>query len=262
MRLLILCITLCSLQLWLATDAHGQLFKFLKKKDKQQAVGFVLEEGMTPEEREKAIKRQLVNPVREMLNRFNLQVEKSFGFFNYQNTLEGVTVVRSSNLENLYAVPLGNESLTLPEPQGIDNWTTDLNATTFPRIDDDSHLVGTDTAALIYRNPGSINPLTLRLSFSLKKLDKEHFKTTGDKRYLDEDLLRKIALDTGGRYFRVTDIASLGKVYRDIDNMEKILLEEDAYDEYNELFGRFLLAGILILLFEIILSGLFLRRIP
>jgi Ca-activated chloride channel homolog len=79
---------------------------------------------------------------------------------------------------------------------------------------------------------------------------------------LDEDLLRKIALDTGGRYFRVTDIASLGKVYRDIDNMEKILLEEDAYDEYNELFGRFLLAGILILLFEIILSGLFLRRIP
>lgn len=190
MRLLILCITFCSLQLWLATDAHGQLFKFLKKKDKQQAVGFVLEEGMTPEEREKAIKRQLVNPVREMLNRFNLQVEKSFGFFNYQNTLEGVTVVRSSNLENLYAVPLGNESLTLPEPQGIDNWTTDLNATTFPRIDDDSHLVGTDTAALIYRNPGSINPLTLRLSFSLKKLDKEHFKTTGDKRYLDEDLLR------------------------------------------------------------------------
>lgn len=129
MRLIILCISLCTLQIWLASQAHGQFFKFLKKKDKQQGVGFVLEEGITPEEREKAMARQLVNPTRLMLNRFNLQIEKSYGFFNYKNKLE-------------------------------------------------------------QSNSGTINPLTLRLSFSLKKLDKEHFKTTDEKRYLDEDALR------------------------------------------------------------------------
>jgi Ca-activated chloride channel homolog len=79
---------------------------------------------------------------------------------------------------------------------------------------------------------------------------------------IDEPLLRKIAQDTGGKYFRVTDMSSLRKVYREIDSMEKMHIEEDAYDEYNELFGNFLLAGIFLLLLEIILSAVFLRRIP
>jgi Ca-activated chloride channel homolog len=79
---------------------------------------------------------------------------------------------------------------------------------------------------------------------------------------IDEPLLRRIAHDTNGKYFRVTDTSSLREVYKAIDAMEKMYMEENAYDEYNELFGNFLLAGILILLLEIILYGIFLRKIP
>jgi Ca-activated chloride channel homolog len=79
---------------------------------------------------------------------------------------------------------------------------------------------------------------------------------------IDEALLGKIAYETGARYFRVSDTASLKKVYREIDNMEKALIEEKAYDEYNELFSGFLIAGLLMLLFEIILSNTLWRRIP
>ncbi|TRZ52187.1 MAG: VWA domain-containing protein [Dehalococcoidia bacterium] len=79
---------------------------------------------------------------------------------------------------------------------------------------------------------------------------------------IDEPLLRNIARETGGRYFRVSDIDSLKKVYKEIDHMEKLYMEERAYDEYNELFGRFLIAGLFVLLLEIGLSNTILRKIP
>ena len=79
---------------------------------------------------------------------------------------------------------------------------------------------------------------------------------------MDESLLRKIAQKTGGRYFRVTDTTSLRRVYKEIDRMERFDIEDKAYDEYNELFWRFLLAGLIILLLEVILSNTMLKRIP
>lgn len=79
---------------------------------------------------------------------------------------------------------------------------------------------------------------------------------------MDEDLLRDIATTTEGRYFRVTDTDSLKKVYKEIDRLEKVYLQEKAYNEYNELFWIFLLFGLIILVGEIVLSNTFLRRIP
>jgi len=80
---------------------------------------------------------------------------------------------------------------------------------------------------------------------------------------IDEDLLRDIASKrTNGKYFRATDMASLKKIYNDIDRMEKSPIKEKRYDEYNELFSRFLILGLLILLAEVILSNTLLRRIP
>jgi len=79
---------------------------------------------------------------------------------------------------------------------------------------------------------------------------------------IDEPLLRKIAQKTKGRYFRVTDTASLKKVYKEIDSMERFSMQDSAYDEYNELFAGFLLAGLIFLLLEILLSNTILRRIP
>lgn len=169
-------------------QADAQFWKKNKKKE-GNVQGFVLEEAETPEERQKAIERQLTSPVRKLLNRFNLSVEKSYGYFSYQNPLEGVSVIRNPRNDLLYIVPIGQESLSQPE-NAFSNWFNRFTEVNIPRIDDDSQIVRTDTASFVYRNSGRYNPLTLRLSFSIKKLDKGHYERTGEKKYLDDDMLR------------------------------------------------------------------------
>mgnify|MGYP001615454223 CR=1 FL=1 len=79
---------------------------------------------------------------------------------------------------------------------------------------------------------------------------------------IDEALLRQIAKITGGEYFRATDTESLRSIYRQIDTLEKVEIEELMYKEYRELFGFFLLGGLLLLLMEIILSHTLFMRLP
>ncbi|MCO6360638.1 hypothetical protein [Roseivirga pacifica] len=169
-----------------APEASAQVFG--KKKKKMSSVGgFTVQEALTPEERKKAMERQLVSPVRKFINRFNFNIEKSYGYFSYKSELTDVSVVRNPRGDLLYIVPLGEE--TSPS-NAFSNWMTDLTPITINRIDDDSQIVRTDTTSFIYSNNGRYNPLSLRVSFSLKKVDKTHLETTGEKRYLEEDLLR------------------------------------------------------------------------
>ncbi|WP_189631316.1 hypothetical protein [Roseivirga thermotolerans] len=184
-QIIFLCLCLLA-----PVSGHAQLFKKKNKKKKSEIQGFVLEEGVTPEERQKALERQLVSPVRKMLNRFNFQIEKSYGYFAYQNPLEGVSVIRNPRNDLLYLVPLGEETGTNLPATGYTNWFNRLETTTIDYIDDDSQIVRTDTASFAYSNSGRYNPLTLRVSLSLKKLDRGHFERTGEKRYLDDDLIR------------------------------------------------------------------------
>jgi Ca-activated chloride channel family protein len=79
---------------------------------------------------------------------------------------------------------------------------------------------------------------------------------------IDEDLLKRIADTTGGKYYRATDTVSLQHIYEEIDKLEKAPIEETGYNQYNELFGIFLVPALALLLLEIILSNTFLRRIP
>lgn len=170
------------------SQAEAQLFKKKEKKD-GNVQGFVLQEAETPEERQKALERQMVNPIRKTLNRFNFSIEKSYGYFSYQNPLEDVSVIRNPSNNLLYIVPLGEEGSVQPNV-AYSNWFNRFTEVDISRIDDDSQIVRTDTTDFVYRNSGRLNPLTLRLSFSLKKLDRGHFERTGEKRRLDEDLLR------------------------------------------------------------------------
>lgn len=66
---------------------------------------------------------------------------------------------------------------------------------------------------------------------------------------IDEPLLKKIAKETGGRYFRATSNTKLKKIYDEINQMEKTKIEEFKYYNYDEQY-RFwvLLAGGLLLL--------------
>lgn len=79
---------------------------------------------------------------------------------------------------------------------------------------------------------------------------------------VDEKELTEIASITGGRYFRATDVGSLRECYREIDRLEKTPLEERGVEEYVDIFSRFILAALFLLLLEIFLSNTFLRKIP
>lgn len=79
---------------------------------------------------------------------------------------------------------------------------------------------------------------------------------------VDEEVLKEIASETGGKYFRATDSGSLKAVYSEIDRMEKSTIEEEGYEEYHEFFTFFAGLAIALLLIEVLLSNTVLRRIP
>jgi Ca-activated chloride channel family protein len=80
--------------------------------------------------------------------------------------------------------------------------------------------------------------------------------------HLDEPTLKKIAETTQARYFRATDTNTLKEIYAEINRLEKSQALIKEYTEYDELYQRFLIWGLLILLGEILLSRTIYRRIP
>ncbi len=79
---------------------------------------------------------------------------------------------------------------------------------------------------------------------------------------IDETTLRKIADKTGGQYFRATDNASLRKIYAQIDKLERTNIEQEAFTEYRQFYGSFVIAAFAIVLLALLLRGTVLRRLP
>jgi len=79
---------------------------------------------------------------------------------------------------------------------------------------------------------------------------------------IDEDSLRKISEQTGGRYFRATDADSLKQIYAQIDSLEKSEVKWIDHSEYQELFPLFLIPALLLILSETLLTRTLLRRVP
>lgn len=52
---------------------------------------------------------------------------------------------------------------------------------------------------------------------------------------IDEETLTKVAVETGGKYFRATDTESLAKIYAEIDELEKSHVEARHFVDYREL---------------------------
>ncbi|WP_372635672.1 VWA domain-containing protein [Fodinibius sp.] len=69
---------------------------------------------------------------------------------------------------------------------------------------------------------------------------------------IDEEMLTEIATMTGGSYFRATDTERLEEIYGQINELEKTEIEEIIYTDYQDLYPRFLLPGILLLVLSII----------
>jgi Ca-activated chloride channel homolog len=79
---------------------------------------------------------------------------------------------------------------------------------------------------------------------------------------LDEKGLTQVADMTGGKYYRATDNRKLKAIYKEIDQLERTKIEVTAYKRYSELYGGWLLAGLLALVLEIGLASTVLRRNP
>jgi Ca-activated chloride channel family protein len=90
----------------------------------------------------------------------------------------------------------------------------------------------------------------------------------GTRRYvqqqvnIDEETLTEIAVRTGGQYYRADRTETLVSIYEEIDRLEKTDVEVQHYERYRELFPWVVLAGLVLLLMEIILSHTVWRRLP
>jgi Ca-activated chloride channel family protein len=91
--------------------------------------------------------------------------------------------------------------------------------------------------------PWSKDPRTGQLNFRKQQVE------------IDEDLLKEIAKETNGKYFRATDNTSLKEIYDEIDKLEKTKIEEFKYYNYQEMYRSLVLMALGLLLLEFLLRN-------
>ncbi|MGB0880093.1 MAG: vWA domain-containing protein [Polaribacter sp.] len=91
--------------------------------------------------------------------------------------------------------------------------------------------------------PWSKDPRTGKLNFRKQQVE------------IDEKLLKEIASETKGKYFRATNNTKLKAIYDEIDKLEKTKIEEFKYYNYQEKYRFFVFLGLGLLLFEFILRN-------
>jgi Ca-activated chloride channel homolog len=91
--------------------------------------------------------------------------------------------------------------------------------------------------------PWSKDPRTGKLQFRKQQVE------------IDEKLLKFIAAETQGKYFRATDNASLKEIYDEIDKLEKTKIEEFKYYNYQENYRSIVLFALGFLLLEFLLKN-------
>lgn len=76
---------------------------------------------------------------------------------------------------------------------------------------------------------------------------------------IDEEMLTQIAQMTGGRYFRATDNEALQKIYDRIDELETTKIEEIIYTETKDVYLRFLLPALALLIGAVVCDKMLFR---
>jgi Ca-activated chloride channel family protein len=80
--------------------------------------------------------------------------------------------------------------------------------------------------------------------------------------FIDEELLRKIAVETGGQYFRARDKDGLKNTYAQIDKLEKSKVEITTLQRTEEKYLPFTLAALAFLFLEVLLRFTVFRKFP
>lgn len=92
--------------------------------------------------------------------------------------------------------------------------------------------------------PWSKDPRTGLLNFRKQQVE------------IDEDLLKHIANQTDGKYFRATNNEDLKEIYDEIDKLEKTKIEEFKYYNYQELYRPFIFLALGLLVLEFLLRNI------
>ncbi|MFH1004114.1 MAG: VWA domain-containing protein [Bacteroidota bacterium] len=79
---------------------------------------------------------------------------------------------------------------------------------------------------------------------------------------IDEKILGNIAEMTGGKYFRATNNDKLKAIYKEIDKMEKSIVEERKHTRKTEEFFPYALTACVLLLIDFIFRNTLLRSLP
>jgi len=79
---------------------------------------------------------------------------------------------------------------------------------------------------------------------------------------IDEEVLKKIAVITEGKYFRATNKEKLKMIYEEIDHMEKTQLDVKQFSKKKDEYFMWLLSGIVLIGLEIVLRYTVFRTIP
>ena len=83
-----------------------------------------------------------------------------------------------------------------------------------------------------------------------------------EKVNIDERLLKQIADETGGKYFRAKDNEGLSNIYSEIDKLEKSRIEVTSLKRYTEKFFPFALAAAILIFLEMFLRLTTFRKFP
>jgi Ca-activated chloride channel family protein len=79
---------------------------------------------------------------------------------------------------------------------------------------------------------------------------------------IDEQLMKKISSETGGKYFRATNTIALQRIYDEIDKLEKTKVEITSYKRYAEHFFPLAMLALACLLLEVVLRYTAFRSLP
>ena len=79
---------------------------------------------------------------------------------------------------------------------------------------------------------------------------------------IDENILKGISAETGGKYFRATHTAQLKNIYAEIDKLEKTRIEVTTFRHKSEEFHPLILIALLLLAIERLLQYTLLRKLP
>jgi Ca-activated chloride channel family protein len=79
---------------------------------------------------------------------------------------------------------------------------------------------------------------------------------------VNDELLGRMAKETGGKYYRASREDSLGGIFNEIDQLEKTKIDVNKFTRYSELFKMFLWPALVTYLLGIFLGHTWLRRLP